>query len=264
MDAAQLFLENLPLIDRILAATSRRNRLTKEEAEDFASVVKLKLIANDYEVLRAFAGRCTLGGYLTAVIQRAYVDHCNHLWGKWRPCAEARRLGPLAVRLDTLLHRDGLSLDEACALVPAEDRAEMHRLAARLPRRVRRKLEGDVGLEAMPTPEASPEAHLIEHEREAAAKQLQEALAEAVEHLPAEDRLLVKLRLYDGVNLVSAAKAFGDDARHIYRRWENLLRNLRRALEKGGFDAHRVAWALGAESARGGEVGTSRPSHLTG
>ena len=91
MDAETLFLEKLPLVDRILAVTSRRNRLTKEEAEDFASVVKLKLIANDYEVLRAFAGRCSLAGYLTAVVQRAYIDHCNHLWGKWRPSAEAGR-----------------------------------------------------------------------------------------------------------------------------------------------------------------------------
>jgi RNA polymerase sigma factor (sigma-70 family) len=260
MDAETLFLENLPLVDRILAATSRRNRLTKEEAEDFASVVKVKLISNDYEVLRAYAGTCALAGYLNAVVQRAYIDHCNHLWGKWRPSAEARRLGPLAVRVDTLLHRDGRTLDEACALVPAEDREEVQRLAARLPRRVRRKVEDDAQLEAMPAREGTPESELIEGERETAKRQLARALAAAVQHLPAEDRLLVKLRLYDGVSLVSVAKSFGHDSRQIYGRWQNLLRNLRKTLEKDGYDASQVAWVLGTESTRGGEVDPSRPS----
>ena len=43
-DFERLFLDNLALIDRIVATTCRRNRLTKEESEDFASVVKLKQI----------------------------------------------------------------------------------------------------------------------------------------------------------------------------------------------------------------------------
>ena len=85
MDAERLFLDNLALIDRIVAATCRRHRLTAEETEDFGSSVKLKLIANDYEVIRAFQGRCSLAGYLTAVILRAFIDHRNHLWGRWRP-----------------------------------------------------------------------------------------------------------------------------------------------------------------------------------
>src|SRR5688572_2526377 len=106
-DSERLLLDNLPLLERILAATCRRYRLSREEAEDFSSVVRLKLIADDYQVLRAYAGRSSLASYLGAVVQRAWLDHCNHLWGKWRPSAEARRLGPLGIRLDTLLHRDG-------------------------------------------------------------------------------------------------------------------------------------------------------------
>ena len=48
----RLFLDNLPLIDRLIAAIRRRHRLTKEECEDFQSVVMIKLIDGDYEVLR--------------------------------------------------------------------------------------------------------------------------------------------------------------------------------------------------------------------
>jgi RNA polymerase sigma factor for flagellar operon FliA len=257
-DVEQLFLDNLPLVDRLLAATRRRHRLTKEQGEDFASVGKLKLVANDYELLRAFEGRSALATFLAAVIQRAYMDHCNHLWGKWRPSNAARRLGPLAVRLDTLLHRDGRSLGEACALIPEEDREEAHRLASQLPSRARRRFTGDEELGELPSAEASPEAVLVQRERELAAERVHQALENALEKLSAEDRLLVRLRIYEGVPLASAARSFGEDARQLYRRWETVKRSLRRTLEEGGYDAARVGSILGG----GGDVDLrASPSH---
>jgi RNA polymerase sigma factor (sigma-70 family) len=264
MHAEQTFLRNLPLVETIVAATARRNRLTKEEAEDFASMVKLKLIANDYQVLREFQGRSSLGGYLTAVIQRAYIDHCNHLWGKWRPSAEAKRLGPLAVKLDTLLHRDGLTLDEACAMAAPEDRSEMRRMAARLPARVRRRIDGAEGLERLPSGDESPEDILLAGERAMAATGIETALADAVAQLPSEDRLLLRLRLEDGVSLAAMARSLGDDARQLYRRWENMLRKLRAILEQRGYDAGQVAWALDERSTSGREDTAPRPSHGMG
>ena len=258
-DPERLFLDNLPLLDRILGATARRHRLTREEGEDFASAVKLKLIANDYEVLRAFEGRSSLAGYLSAVVQRAWLDHCNHLWGKWRPSAEARRLGPLATRLDTLLHRDGLSLEQACAMVSPEDAAAMRRLAERLPRRVRRRVAGEEMLDTEAAPGPSPEAVLLDAERAAVAATLGEALASEVARLPAEDRLLIQLRYYDDLTVASFARAMGGDAKRLYRRLETLLGGLRRTLERRGYDAGQVGWALGHGAAEGEPAVGVRP-----
>jgi len=260
MDLEKLLLDNLPLIERIVAVTCRRQRLTKEESEDFGSVVKIKLIANDYAVLRAFSGRCTLAGYLTAVIQHAYLDHRNHLWGKWRPSAEAKRLGPLAVRLDTLMNRDGMTLDEACTASPAEDRDAMRALAPKLPSRVKRKVEGTAGLESLAASDGSPESRLIDEERDRASAGLERILAAAVEGLPPEDRLLIQLRVANGVSLASVARSYGQDARQIYRRWETLRRQLRASLERQGWDARQVAWVLESEGGAGGETGAPRPS----
>ena len=243
MDAERLFLDNLALIDRIVAATCRRHRLTAEEAEDFGSSVKLKLIANDYEVIRAFRQRCTLAGYLTAVIQRAFIDHRNHLWGRWRPSAEARRLGPLAIQLDMLLNRDGLTLAEACLRLP-EPRDEMERLAARLPARVRRHVGGEDGLEDAPSHDRSPEALLLEKESDRARERLERALAEAIGQLPEEDQLVLHLRVYEGLRLVNIARSLGRDAKQLYRRWDAMLGHLRAALEQRGCDAQQVALAL--------------------
>ena len=265
MDFERLFLDNLALVDRIVAATCRRNRLTKEESEDFASVVRLKLIADDYQVLRKFSGRCSsLRGYLIAVVQHAYQDHRNHLWGKWRPSAEARRLGPLAMKLDTMLHRDGLTLDEACALANPGDREEMQRLASKLPPRTKRRMEDTQQLEQLPSSDRSPEARLIDREREVVADELERVLAEAVEGLTPEDRLLLQLRLERRLSLASVAKAYGVESRQLYRRWELLIRQLRTRLEKSGYGPRQVAWILDPGTANGREERAAGPSHRAG
>jgi RNA polymerase sigma factor (sigma-70 family) len=252
MDGERLFLDNLPLIDRIVAATCRRNRMTREEGEDFASTIRLKLIADDYAVLRAYTGKngCTLAGYLTVAVQRTLLDQRNHQWGKWRPCMEARRLGPLAVKLDSLMNRDGLTLDEACARASPEDRDEMRGLAERLPVRSRRRGEGEA---AALSPrgaiaEENPEGHLLTQEREETRGRLLRALGEAIERLPDEDRLLVRLRLDHRTTLASMAPALGYEVKQLYRRWEALLRELRATLERSGYDAEQAAWALETES----------------
>lgn len=261
----RLFLDNLSLIHRIVASICRRNRLTKEESEDFKSVVELKLIDHDYAVLRAHCGKSSLAGYLLTVIQHAYRDHRNHLWGKWRPSAEARRLGPLAMRLDMMLHRDLMTLDEACAASAPEDRDEMRRLAPKLPPRTKRRWEDIEQLEQLPTGEVSPEAVLLDRERDEAFAGMGRVLAEAIGTLSAEDRLLVEMRFERGVKLASMARAYGIDDRQLYRRWELLAKRLRKELEVKGYDATQVAWVLQTRtSSRGRGQTASGPSSMKG
>lgn len=56
----EFFLANLPHIEKVVAQTCRRCRFRKEEAEDFSSLVMIKLMENDYAVLRKFQGECDL------------------------------------------------------------------------------------------------------------------------------------------------------------------------------------------------------------
>lgn len=244
MDAERLLIEHLDHIDRIVAGIWRRNRMRVDDMEDFASTVRLKLVANDYQVLRAWAGRSSLPVYLVAVINRAFLDYRNSLWGKWRPSAEARRLGPLAVCLDTLLHRDRLSLEEATARLAPEEREEAARLAARLPPRVRRRIESDANLEELPTSDPTPEQTLLTAEREEIRTKVQAAMREALATLEAEDRMLVKLRLEDGFTMVEAARALHCEAKPLYRRYERILHNLRSRLGERGWTAESVVPVL--------------------
>jgi len=252
-DLERLFLDNLPLIDRIVASVCRRNRLTKEECEDFASVVHLKLIADGYAVLRQYSGRCaSIRGFLNAVVHHCYQDHRNHLWGKWRPSTEARRLGPLAIRLDTMLYRDGLTLDEACARAAPEDREEMQRLATLLPPRSKRRMEDVRELEQLPASQRSPEDELIDREREEVLAGLNGALDGARSKLGSEDQLLLHLRLERPLSLVRIAEAFGWETRRMYRHWAKLIDKLRAHLEGCGYTREQVAWVLEPEAHGGG------------
>ena len=102
----------------------------------------LKLIDDDYQILRGFRERSSLRTYLSTVVERLFLDYRIRQWGKWRPSAQARRAGALAVRLEALLHRDGVPFEagggsaagDASASRPRAPRSK--RFGARLPPRI--------------------------------------------------------------------------------------------------------------------------------
>ena len=157
------FLANLPVIDDVTAKVCRRHRLSAAESDDFQSDVHLHFIERNYEVLRRFEGRSSLTTYITVVVQRLFLDRRNRLWGKWRPSAEARRLGPTAILLERLVARDGWSAEQALetlrvnhnVVVDEALRALCEKLAKRTPsRQLVPQDQADETADAAPTPEA--------------------------------------------------------------------------------------------------------------
>ena len=144
MTREQLFLSQRALIERVIAWVCAKHGLRGADAEDFRSTVMVRLIEKDYEVVRKFQGLSSFKTYLSAVINRMYLDYQVQRFGKWRPSAEARRLGPVAMRLERLLSRDGLTFDEACGVLLTdpmvkESRDELYAQSLKLPRRVDRR-----------------------------------------------------------------------------------------------------------------------------
>ena len=104
MDYQRLLLDHLDLINQIVRTVGRRRHLSATEQEDFASFVHLRLVDDDYAILRKFQNRSTLWTYLAAVIERLSLDFCAEKWGRWRPSAMAERLGPVAVAARAARH----------------------------------------------------------------------------------------------------------------------------------------------------------------
>lgn len=238
-DPEEKFLAHLALIDRIARASCRRRRLRPEEAEDFRAEVHLKLIADDYTVLRKFKGEARFSTYLTTVIQRLLADHCDRLWGRWRPSVVARRLGPTAEQLERLLVLEGHALADACQLLRARHGVtltddDLADIAARLPQRTRRRLVGDAELGSLADPQADAERDVRRREHDDLRRRVEEGVERALARLAPEDRWLARLRLMQGARVADIARSLGVEPAALYPRIEAVKRALRRHLQAEG------------------------------
>lgn len=237
-----LFLSEIATVERVIAFVVARRRLRAADAEEFASHVKIKLIENDYAVLRKFEGRSSLRTYLTVVIQRLLADYCAATLGRWRPSAEARRAGEVGILLEQLLRRDGYSFDQACEILVtnhqlAVDRADLERLATLLPARGKRQFETDESLAEHPDAAPGAEALVNHTERSAIAGRVSAALKQFIAGAEPQDRLILVLRFADQRTVPEIASLLRIDQKRLYRRLDDLLREMRTRLHADGIAA---------------------------
>ncbi len=240
MEPEELFLANLGLIGRITAFVCRRNHVGVDEAEEFAAHVRLKLIEADYAIFRKFEGRSSLPTYLTTVIHRLYLQYRVEMWGKWRPSAEAKRLGDKGVTLERMLTRDGYSFAEAMAALISSGwtRAELEALYVRLPHRSSRPIlvaESAAAANVASADEADDavmRAGRLQTARAAAA-----AIDAAMAEMATEDQIILKMRFWSARRVADIASALGIDQKKLYKRIERLLSTLRARLQAAGVAA---------------------------
>jgi len=255
MTREQLFLSELALIERVILWVCARRCLRGADAEDFGSTVKLRFIENDYEILGRFEGRSSLKTYITAVVNHLYLDYQTQRFGKWRPSAEARRLGPVALRLESLLYRDGLSFEEARGVLQtdyqvAESHEALHELSLKLPRRSRRRPGASDGDE--PPAPGSAISTVEQAERQLLAERTFLTLQKALGRLPARDQIVLRMHIEAGLSVADVARALGEEQKALYRKRDALLKRLRLDLEAegiGGRDARELLSTLDWDSA---------------
>ena len=245
----RFYVEHAELIEGVLTLICRRHRLVGMDADDFRSIARLKLVDNDYEVLRKFQGRSSLRTYLTIVIDRAFLDYRNAQWGKWRPSAEAQRLGPVALRLEQLMGRDGFTFDEAVEMLRTqhrvrESRDALYEMASRLPVRMSRKPQGEEAIGHIEDSAPAPDALVEREELRPRAVLARAALDRAIAALDPQERLIVRLRFVNGLGVVDIARTLQLEQRPLYRRLDQILTRLRHRLEADGVNAQAVAALL--------------------
>ncbi|MEE8525357.1 MAG: sigma-70 family RNA polymerase sigma factor, partial [Thermoanaerobaculia bacterium] len=216
--------------------------------QELYSMVMLKVVQNDYAVLRGFQGKCRWSTYLTVIIRRVLLDHRVKEWGRWRPCTRARRLGTTAVRLDRRINRDGLEPAEAIRELLArgvdETATDLESLAERIPRRPRRRfLSGDTYLKILADREEA-DRRVEAAERHRAAARLNTALSSALQELSGHERSLLGMRFGRGWTVRRIATSRNLEERPLYRRFQRILRQLRHRLEGLGLGWKEIAAAL--------------------
>lgn len=268
----RLLVEHLPIVERILTAVGCRQGLREDDLADFSSWAMVRLVADDYAVLQRFRGESSLATYLTVVLTMAAREYRVARWGRWRPSAAARAAGPLAVRLETLVYRDGLRLAEAADLLRTRgetalsDRA-LAALVAALPMRVSVRgstsaATNDVSVDTL-ADDGSADDPLLRGETDNDRARLGRRLAEAIGRLSVEDQALVRLRYWEGLSVADTARALNVPQKPLYRRLERVVGVLRDDLVANGVAVERVRALLDESmpvSAAGGEESSARPS----
>ena len=246
MDPRQLYVEQLDTINRIADSLCRRNGVRGADAEDFASEARLKLLQDDYAVLRKYRGASSTTTFLTVVISNLFRDHRIKMWGKWRASAEAKRRGEAAVLLEAAVYRDGQTFDEACATLARNerltvDRAELQRILAKLPQRVPRRFDDGAEVDSLPASDSADDG-VLDKERERRLQAAKAALHRAVAQLDPEDCLLIRLHYFEGLSIAEIARELGLEQKPLYPRLKRLLERLSNELTGKGFGAEYLEW----------------------
>lgn len=239
------YLDHESLIEHILVRHARLRHLAEEEAEDFASQVRLKLWENDGAVIRRFRGQSSIKTYLTTVVSHLFLDFRREKWGRWRPSAAARRMGKEALLLEQALYRDRMPFGEAVEALRRNHGVtlgvdQLAALSGRLPQRQPRPVvRGEDDLERHGA-EAGSVDRVEVAEREGLARRVERALQEVLADLDDLDRFLVR-SFTGGLQVSEVARMLGEEQKPLYRRRERLLVHLRERLEARGLTAGDVA-----------------------
>jgi RNA polymerase sigma factor (sigma-70 family) len=241
----------ISLIEGIVRALARRSHASADEAEELLSRARLKLVENDGAVLAKFGGRSSLRTYLTTIVQRLLLDLRRQEWGLWRPSAAARRLGPLAVRLEQLMHRDGRSLEEAAGLLACDGGSgtppgDLASVAAQLPRRVRLRIEGEETLATVHVGSDVTEAAVRSREATERGLVAEQALRSVLDALTPREQLILRLRFHDGFTVRQIARTLHLEEKALYRSLDRLLARMRTDLERRGLSSSDVGDLVGA------------------
>lgn len=255
-NAEALFLEHLGSIERAAAIICGKHGVWGDDADDFTAQVKLKVMDDDYAVIRNFRGESSLKTYLGMVVVRQFQEYRRTKSGRWRTSAEARRIGPPAPQLEALVHRDGYRVDQAGQKlrtqgITTDTDTELARLLERLPARSPMRpvhAAPDVVL-------AGAEGPFHADERVAAAEagtlrdRVMAALDRAIARLEPEDRMIAMMHFADGYTLAQVARTLRLAQKPLYRRVEKLLKRLLRDMEAEGVRGADVQGILGDEGA---------------
>jgi hypothetical protein len=180
-------------------------------------------------------------------------------WGKWRPSAEAKRLGEKAIILERMLERDGYTFSEVEQILTTRENSEftvqeLEALYLRLPQRSERprfvsptKSAMAEKREPVELPDELPQA-----ERDRTAAQIGRVLKEYKANLEAEDQAIIRMRFYEGLKGPEIARRLHKEQKKIYKRIDTILSGFRRALAAQQIDAADIESFLARSPAEEG------------
>ena len=246
MDTHKCLLDAQEPIRRAVVFVCRKHGLHGADAEDFTQTVNAKLLEDECAILRQFRGDSNLSTYLNIVVHRIFIDQCVHEHGKWRPSADAKRIGPIAAELERRVQWEGETIDDAvrqtAAAHPDVPHTDIEQIAESVRQKQRRRttVPLDETIELILTAREHADVLVMTHFRKDVRERTRSALTKHLQTLPPHDRLILQLQFESGMHISDIARRLGVDQKPLYRRREQLFRDLRSALEEEGISADDI------------------------
>jgi len=238
--AKEFFLEQLPAIEKAIRFACYHSASRDEEAEDFASYAKLKMIENDYAVIRKYEARSSFMAFISVVVQRMLLDYRIANWGRWHASTNAQRLGDIGITIEAMIVRDGKTIDEALPALrrrwPRLTRDEVAGMLASLPRRqVRPRFVAiQDAAEGIGATSDTVDQAAFESDRREISRDIATIVRSVIKEFDEFDRLIFRLRFDAGMSVAEISRSLSIEQKPLYRRIQRALLTLRQRLEAAG------------------------------
>ena len=245
--------------DLILGVIARYTRDSDCRMDAYLYVIE-QLQAQDFRRLRHYGQGvgfrpCSFVSWLKLVVRNLYFDWFRHQHGRKSLPREVEKLGKLEQRAFKLLYWEGYSAHEAFEVLHSANPSlrftdfiqKLARVDERLSAINRTKIRNDFTRSRGPLSldderegpplEAKAEVHVSTPEDDVLIAERRRALWDLIQGLPDQERLLVRLRFFEGLTAkqIAAATGIGQPA-EIYRRIERACIDLRRQAKARGVD----------------------------
>lgn len=242
----RVFFPELADVCRLVA---RRQGLSREDQEELASKLAVKLLDDDGEAMRAFNRLSSVRTYLVTIATRMVLDERNKRWGKWRPSECAKREGSTAIELERLVYRDQIPLDQAIETLLTQQttkltRKELYNLFERLPVRHGRYEVGTAEAETLFEEGLTVDEQVHARALEPEADRLLESLDQVRQTLSNEERMMLRLRYQEGLTVQQIAAIMNLRSKPLYKRFDRILMTLRTKIMGQGINPENVTQVL--------------------
>lgn len=245
MDHIKLFEDHIEHVKRAIHAKCLS--YPQEEPDDLAQNIYLKLIENDYHIIRSFQGKSSFTTYLYTVINRLFLDYMRSKKGRWRPSERSKELGPIAVQLEGLMQRDGYSLSEASRILIENhhinvSETELESLGSQLPPRQSRPTEdcSEEALEDVPSVSGTLLDEVEVKRLDTLQHGVENLLEKSSANLPDEDRVILRMRFEDDIPISKIARIMKVDRSVLDRRIQKILAGFKQNILAAGINHNDV------------------------
>ncbi len=248
--AEAIFLAHLEWINRAAAKACSKYGVHGPDADDFTARVRMKLVEDDYVVIRRFVGSSEIKTYLLAVVRHLLADLVREQRGRWRVSAAAERIGPPAPELEKLVHHDRYTVPQAGEKLRTAGRTTLSdtalaRMLAGLPERAPLRPEVQEPEKRLDPPgDSRADDRVMDAETGSRRARMLAVLAKVIGEMEEEDRLIVQMHFAEDQTVATVARALRLEQKPLYRRVDRLRSRLRALLVSAGLRPEDVRGLL--------------------